>query len=168
MHSLDYITMRTLLPCLMLMLFVVAGCADPDRPTIGLHLALQRGDIDQIERHIFWQANINQAGPNGQMPLHIAAEKGRPIVTELLLKHGAEINNKDSNGNSPLHTAVMYGRTQVAEFLIERGAEFNPDRLLEDMVRNNVTDRDAIRLLLQNGATSTTFQMKATPRCLRR
>ncbi len=113
---------------------------------------MQRGDIDQIERHIFWGADINKAGPNGQMPLHVAAEQGRQIITELLLKHGANINSKDSNGNTPLHTAVMSGRTQVAEFLIKRGAEFNANRLLEEMVRNNVTDRDVIRLLLRNGA----------------
>ena len=131
---------------------LASGCADPDRPTIGFHLALQRGDIDQIERHIFWNADINKMGPNGQPPLHVAAEKGRFIVTELLLKHGAEIDGKDTNGNTPLHTAIMFGRTQVAEFLIKRGAEFNPNSLLEDMVSNSVTDRDVIRLLLRNGA----------------
>jgi ankyrin repeat protein len=137
---------------LMVAVLLFAGCADPDRPSIGFHLALQRGDIDQIERHIFWGVDINKAGPNGQTPLHVAAEKGRFIVTELLLEHGAEINSKDSKGNSPLHTAVMFGRTQVAEFLIKRGADFNPNRLLEDMVLNSVTDRDVIRLLLRNRA----------------
>jgi ankyrin repeat protein len=136
----------------LLMVVLVAGCADPDRPTIGFHLALQRGDIDQIERHIFWGVDINKVGPNGQTPLHVAAEKGRFIVTELLLKHGADINSKDNKGNTPTHTAIMFGRTQIAEFLIKRGADFNPNRLLEDMVRNSVTDRDVIRLLIRNGA----------------
>jgi len=141
-----------MLACLLLALLFVSGCADPDRPSIGLYLALQRGDIDQIERHIFWGADINKAGPNGQMPLHIAAEKGRPIITELLLKRGADINGRDSKAKTPLHTAVMSGRTQVAEFLIKRGAEFKPNKLLEDMVNNSVTDRDVIRLLLRNGS----------------
>lgn len=45
----------------------------------------------------------------------------------------------------------MSGRTQVAEYLIKRGAEFDADKLLEDMVRNDITDRDVIRLLLRNG-----------------
>lgn len=144
--------MQRLSICLLLALLSITGCSDHDRPTISLYLALQRGDIDQIERHIYWGADINKAGPNGQMPLHVAAEKGRPIITELLLKHGAEINSRDSNGHTPLHTAIMSGRTQVAEFLIRHGAEFNPDRLLEDMVHKDVTDRDVIRLLLKNGA----------------
>ncbi len=141
-----------LIPCLIAMLFVVSGCSDPDRPSIPFHLALQRGDLDQIERHIFWGTDINQADPNGQMPLHVAAEKGRPIVTELLLQHGAEIEGRDGTNHTPLHTAVMSGRTQVAELLIKEGAELNPDRLLADSVRNNIADRDVIRLLLQKGA----------------
>ena len=136
----------------LLMLVLVVGCADPDRPTIGFHLALQRGDIDQIERHIFWSADLNQTGPNGQMPLHVAAEKGRFIVTELLLKHGADINGKDSSGNTPIHTAIMFGKTQVAELLIKRGASFDPNLMLKDMVKNSVTDRDVVRFLLRNGA----------------
>jgi ankyrin repeat protein len=152
MCSSDLINSRRVINCFLVALLLIAGCADPDRPTIGFHLAIQRGDIDQIERHIFWDADINKAGPNGQVPLHIAAEKGRFIVTELLLKHGAVIDSKDSNGNTPLHTAIMFGRTQIADFLIKRGADFSPNKLLEDMVHNSVTDRDVIRLLLRNGA----------------
>ncbi len=144
--------MRKFLPCLLLALLALAGCSDPDRPTIGLHLALQRGDINQIERHIFWNTDINQAGPNGQTPLHVAAQHGRQIVIELLLKHGADIDSKDHKGNSPLHTAIMSGRTQAAGLIIQNGAKFNPDQLLEDSVRNNIADRDVINFLLLKGA----------------
>ena len=123
MLSFEHITIRQLIPCLIMVLSVITGCSDPDRPTIVFHLALQRGDIDQIERHIFWGTDITQAGPSGQTPLHITAEKGRPIVTELLLKHGADIEGKDGDNNTPLHTAVMSGRTQVAKLLIQQGAK---------------------------------------------
>ncbi len=144
-------TNQLLIPCLIIVLSVITGCSNPDRPSIAFHLALQRGDIDQIERHIFWDADINQAGPSGQRPLHIAAEKGRMIVTELLLKHGADIEGKNGNNHTPLHTAVMSGRTQVAELLIQQGAKLNPNLLLIDSVRNQVTDRDVIRFLLRKG-----------------
>lgn len=137
---------------MLLVLFALAGCSDPDRPTISLFLALQRGDIDQIERHLFWKTDINKKGPTGQTPLHIAAEHGQQIVIKLLLKHGADINSKDSEGNSPLHTAIMSGRTQVADLLIKNGATFNPDLLLEESVRNNISDRDVISFLLLKGA----------------
>jgi uncharacterized protein len=152
MLSIERIIIRLLVPCLLMVLAAVSGCSDPDRPTIAFHLALQRGDIDQIERHIFWGADINQAGPNGQTPLHVAADKGRPIITELLLKHGADMEGTDGDGNTPMHTAVMSGRTQVAELLIRQGARFEKDRLLMDSVRNNITDRDVIRMLLLKGA----------------
>ncbi len=135
-----------------MMFTMITGCSDPDRPTIAFHLALQRGDIDQIERHIFWSADINQPGPDGRRPLHVAVEKGRLIVTELLLEHGANIEGKDGNGNTPLHTAVMSGRTQVAELLLNQGAMFHSDQLLADSARNNITDRDVIKFLLQKGA----------------
>ena len=144
--------MKKLLPCLLLVLLALTGCSDPDRPSISLHLALQRGDIDQIQRHIFWKTDINKAGPNGQMPLHVAAEQGQQTIIEQLLKHGADINSKDSNGNSPLHVAIMSGRTQAAGLLIQNGAKFDPDQLLEDSVRNNITDRDVFNFLLLKGA----------------
>jgi len=134
------------------MFTMITGCSDPDRPTIAFHLALQRGDIDQIERHIFWSADVNQPGPDGQRPLHVAADKGRLIVTELLFEHGAHIEGKDGNGNTPLHTAVMSGRTQVAELLLNNGAVFHSDQLLADSIRNSITDRDVIKFLLQKGA----------------
>ncbi len=152
MQSLDHITMRRLFPYLLLVMFTLAGCSDPDHPTISLYLALQRGDIDQIERHIFWKTDINKLEPNGQTPLHIAAKQGQQIIIKLLLKHGADINSKDSKGKSPLYAAIMSGRTQAADLLIRSGARFNPDLLLEESVRNNISDRDVIGFLLLKGA----------------
>ena len=152
MQSAEHIIIRSIIPCLIIVLAMITGCSDPDRPTIAFHLALQRGDIDQIERHIFWGADINQIGPSGQMPLHVAAEKGRPIVTERLLKHGADIEGKDKNNHTPLHTAVMHGRTQVAELLLKQGAKLDAEMLLMDSIKNNITDRDVIKMLLLKGA----------------
>lgn len=144
--------MRNLFLCLLLVLPTLVGCSDPGRPSITLYLALQRGDIDQIERHIFWKTDINEIGPNGLTPLHVAAESGQQIIIKLLIKHGADINGKDSEGNSPLYTAIMSGRTHAAELLVKNGAEFNPDLLLEQSVRNNIADRDVLRYLLLKGA----------------
>ena len=76
----------TLIRIGLIMLLLLTGCAEPDRPTVSLYLAVQRGDIDQIERHIYWGANINQPDPEGQMPLHVAAREGQWVVVELLLK----------------------------------------------------------------------------------
>ncbi len=134
------------------LLLPLLACSEPDRPTISLYLAVQRGDLDQIERHIHWGADINRPDVDGRMPLHVAAEKGRVVVVKLLLKQGADIDARDRDGHSPLYAAVMAGRTQVAQYLIKLNAPFDADYLLSEAVRNQVQDRDVIDLLLDSGA----------------
>jgi ankyrin repeat protein len=143
---------RATIPSLLLLLLFLTTCSAPDKPTIGLYLAVQRGDIDQIERHIYWGADINQPNVDGETPLHVAAAKGRLVVVKLLLKHAAEIDAADRDGHSPLHAAVIADRTQVAQYLVDQGAAIDPDRLLMEVVNSSVTDRDVVEFLLANGA----------------
>lgn len=137
---------------IILLLLLITACSEPDRPSIGLYPALKRGDIAQIERHIYWDADLDQPTPDGSMPMHIAARAGRLVVVELLLKNGAKINAKDSENQTPMYAAMMSGRTQVAQLLIKKGAEVDADMLLEAVVTNQVADRDVIELLVQQGA----------------
>lgn len=109
---------------LLRLLFLVSllfACDSADKPTLSLYLAVQRGDIDQIQRHIVWGADVNQLDVDGRQPLHVAALQGELVVIRLLLKNGADIDGLDRNGHSPLYIAVMGGKTQVADFLIEKG-----------------------------------------------
>lgn len=140
------------LTCLVVLVLPLLGCTEPDRPTIGLYLAVQRGDLDQIERHIIWGSDINQSDVDGRMPLHVAAEQGRWPVAKLLIKHGADINALDREGHSPIYTALMAGRTQVVQHMIKMGAGFEPDQLFAEAVRNGVADRDVVELMLAQGA----------------
>lgn len=133
-------------------LLLLTACEKPDPPTIGLYLAVQRGDIDQIERHIKWGSDMEQADAEGRRPLHLAADKGRYVIAKVLVRNGAEIDALDLQGRSPLHAALMSGRTQVAELLIRQGARTDADQLLEQVVANGVADRDVVELLLQQGA----------------
>lgn len=137
---------------LLILLLLTAACSEPDRPSIALYPALQRGDIAQIERHIHWGSDLNQLTPDGNMPLHVAAKAGRLVVVELLLKHGAKIDLKNTKNHTPLYEATMSGRTQVVQRLIKMGAKINPNQLLEAVVTNQVADRDVIELLVQQGA----------------
>jgi ankyrin repeat protein len=138
--------------CLAVLVLPLSACTDPDRPTIGLYLAVQRGDLDQIERHLFWGSDINRPDVDGRMPLHVAAEKGRWPVAKLLIKNGADINALDRDGHSPVYTALMAGRTQVVQHMVKMGASIDADELLAEAVRNGVADRDVVELMLQQGA----------------
>ncbi|PLY16710.1 MAG: ankyrin repeat domain-containing protein [Sedimenticola sp.] len=134
------------------LLIVLTGCSQPDEPTIGLYPAVHREDIDQIERHIYWGADINQIDVDGETPLHIASAAGSYVVVKLLLKNGADVNLKDNKGQTALFNAVMAGKTEVAELLIKQGAEFDANDLLLTAAKNGITDRDVIELLKQQGA----------------
>jgi ankyrin repeat protein len=136
---------------LMALLFV-AACSEPDKPSIPLNLAVERGDINQIERHILWGSDINQPNINGEAPLHVSATQGNYIAVKLLVENGADINLPDTNGISALGRAVISGRTQIAEYLLKQGAKQEPDQLLDLLVRAGNTSRDILPLLIKRGA----------------
>ena len=144
--------MRKYYLTLLMFLLALTGCGKPDQPSIGLYLAIQRGDLDQIERHIQWGSDINMINKDGQRPLNVAASRGRYIIAKLLIESGADINAVNQEGQSAVYSAVMAGRTQIAELLVKRGAEIDPDKLLEQMIISHVNDRDIIPLLISWGA----------------
>lgn len=134
------------------LLAALAACGEPDRPSIALYLAVQRGDIDQLERHIYWKTDIDAELPNGRYPLQIAAEKGRIVMVRTLLRHGATIDQRSEDGASALDLAILAGRTQLAELLIKEGAQLDPSELLIRAATQGVTDRDTVGFLIDRGA----------------
>jgi ankyrin repeat protein len=143
---------RLLAIALAVQLQLTAACSEPDRPSVALYLAVQRGDLDQLERHLYWGTDINAVLPNGQYPLHTAAENGRFIMVKTLLKHGAEIDSLTADGDTALDLAILAGRTQVAELLLTQGAQLDASRLLLKGAAMGVTDRDTVRFLIERGA----------------
>lgn len=137
----------------LLLIFLVAGCARLEEPTVSWYLAVTRGDLEQVERHIHWQTDINSVLPPGNYALHDAAEKGRFILVELLLESGADTEVTDKQQHTPLEVAVLHGRTQLAKLLIQSGAKFNPDDILLKAANAGVEDRDIVEFLKKSGAT---------------
>jgi len=131
----------------------LTACSQSDEPTISLYLAIKRGDIDQIERHINWGTNINQINIDGQTPLHELAITGRIVAAKLLLKHGAEINKLNNADETALFLALKNGRTQLAKLLItDFNADFKATEILFKIINSNTSDRDVIEFLINNGA----------------
>jgi len=142
----------TIIAIILPMVLTANGCTRPDPPTIPFYLALQRGDLNQIERHILYGVDLDATDPDGRRPLHVAAETGRWAVAEILLKSGADMDGTDRQGRTPVTVALLAGRTQVAVQLIKRGAAFHPDELLRQATLSGVSDRDVVDFLLKRGA----------------
>lgn len=131
---------------------LLMACTEPDRPSINLYLALQRGDINQIERHIHWGTDLNALDPDGRRPLHTAAENGQVVVVKLLLKNGAEVNGRDRAEHTAIERALLAGRTQIADLLLAQGATLDSNELLLQAARQDSSYRDLVRWLAAHGA----------------
>jgi ankyrin repeat protein len=131
---------------------LIAACGKPEPPTINLYRAVHAGDLDQIERHIFWGTDLDQPGPDGDYPLHVAARRARVVIADELLASGADPDVRNAAGRTPLEVALVAGKTQVAEILLKRGAADDPQALLLLLVREGVSDRDSLELVVARGA----------------
>jgi ankyrin repeat protein len=137
---------------LLLLPLLLAGCGEPDKPSISLYLAMQRDDIDQVERHIFWGSDMDALNPDGERPLHVAAAKGNVVMVRKLLKHGVAVDAENARGRTALQLAVLSGRTQVADLLLAQGATLDASALLLIAAREGNPDRDVVRYLVAQGA----------------
>jgi ankyrin repeat protein len=129
-----------------------AGCSKPDRPTVNLYLTMERGDLDQLKRHIAWGTDVLSPLPDGRTPLQIAAADGREVFVELLLKAGADPEARGADGHTALETALINGRIQVATLLAPRKKPIDANGLLLVLARNGTRDRYALAFVLQRGA----------------
>ncbi|MET0070795.1 MAG: ankyrin repeat domain-containing protein [Candidatus Thiodiazotropha sp.] len=139
--------------CTLICILTFIGCTQPNEPTITISRAVQIGDIDQLERNIHWNADIDKPGPDGQSPLHVAASKGSLVMTKILVKNGADLEVADPQGHTPLLKALIARNTIVADFLFKSGAKLDPDGALHETAKLGSADRDVIGFLLRQGAT---------------
>ncbi|MEJ2608691.1 MAG: ankyrin repeat domain-containing protein [Candidatus Thiodiazotropha sp.] len=136
-----------------LCLVLLSGCSKPSEPTINLSRAVNIGDIDQLERNLYWGADVNQVGPNGLTPLHIAAQKGSLIMSKILIKNQANLESLDPQGHTPVLKALLARNTIIAEYMVKSGAKLDPDKALHITTALGSADRDVIDFLVKHGAT---------------
>ncbi|MBL3527374.1 MAG: ankyrin repeat domain-containing protein [gamma proteobacterium endosymbiont of Lamellibrachia anaximandri] len=131
---------------------LLIACSAQEPPTVNLYRAVHVGDIDQIERNLYWDADVNAPGPDGRSALHVAAEKGRLVVIKILLKNGAAIDQLDAAGQTSLGTALLARRTLAAAYLAKQGARLDANNLLLKTAAAGSLDRDVLDFLLKQGA----------------
>ncbi len=143
--------MKTILSLIPL-LFLLAACDKPEQPRITLYLAMQRGDIEQIERHIAWGTDMNQLDRDGYTPLQVAVRNGRMAIVKLLLKNGVDVKRKDSRGHDAMYHAVLGGHIRIADLLLKAGAKLDSTALLLAAAEQGINQRDVIGYLARHGA----------------
>nr|WP_242513162.1 ankyrin repeat domain-containing protein [Halochromatium salexigens] len=126
---------------------LLVGCDEPPQPSVNLYRAVHSGDLDQIKRHLFWQTDIDQPGPDGDYPLHVAVSQGRVAIARLLLEQGAQRDVRDAHGRTPLHVALANGKVQAAQLLLQEGADDDLQALLFALAEEQALDPDTIELL---------------------
>lgn len=98
----------------------------------ALHLAAERGDIEQvkdlIENNII---SIDSQTEMGSCALHFAAYNGHLNVIEYLVKErGFDINCENITLATPLHFACRVNNLETIAFLVNLGAVISPDILV--------------------------------------
>jgi ankyrin repeat protein len=130
----------------------VSSCTKPAEPTISLDRAVQIGDVDQIQRHIYWESDLNQPNVQGDPPLHVVARAGRVAIAHSLAVNGADLEGLNRSGQRPLQVALAHGRTQVAMTLVNLGAHLDAQSALASLVSADTLDRDSLTFLVRAGA----------------
>ena len=134
-------------------MWLVLGCSDPSPPTINLQRAVEIGDLDQLERNLHFQADVNEPGPTGLTPLHTAAQKGSLVMSRILVTNGADLGALDPQGHTPLIKALITRNTLLADYLVKQGAELDANAVLHETARLGTADRDVIDFLIKQDAS---------------
>lgn len=135
-----------------LTLLLVTACSEPNRPTINIHRAVEIGDLDQLERNLYWGADVNAKGPEGLTPLHKAAQKGSLVISRILVTQGADLSALDPQGHSPLVKSLIARNPLLADYLVKQGAKLDANAVLHETARLGSADRDVIDFLVKQGA----------------
>ena len=93
-------------------------------PSISIHEAAEKGDLETIKKHVAAGTNINSTDwRDGETPLHRAITRGQTEAAKLLIEKGCNINiGRTKDGDTPLDMAEGRGRTEIAKLLREKEA----------------------------------------------
>jgi uncharacterized protein len=103
---------------------VDVNAPEPDGTT-ALHWAVQRGDLDLVQRLIRAGANVKARNEYGSTPMSEAAVLARAPILDALLKAGADVESPNADGQTALMVVARTSQVDAARLLIARGANVN-------------------------------------------
>jgi ankyrin repeat protein len=93
--------------------------------TTALHWAVQKDDVDMVDRLIKAGANVNAKNDYGSTPMSEAAINGNVAVMDRLLKAGADPESPNGDGQTALMVLARTNNVEAAKLLLGRGAKVN-------------------------------------------
>ncbi len=147
--------------------------AQDDDQRTPLHHAISVHNPDIVRSLLEQGADVN-ARPPKHLYLHTAARSQDSEILELLLEHGADVTAKDDEGDTALHRVAtsLYGHTSCGDHgdciktLLDRGLPVDArGHYMETALHraSDVHDPDAVKCLLQRGASVMAEAVSGTP-----
>lgn len=130
-----------------------------------LHIAVARGDMDEINAALDRDVNINGLAGDGLSTLQwgIAAD---PQIVRFLLEKGANPNTKSIEGATPIMNAVQSDKLEHFNILIEYKANVNAQDNRGFTALHRAAEMghsEMVRVLLENGANKNVEAEGHTP-----
>ena len=106
---------------------LLAGCTMKrslaKAPDISMNQAVYEGNIEIINQHLSFGADINTKDAGGWSPLHWAVGEGHEKIIKLLLAKKADVNAIDQTGKTALNYALLNKKKETADLLRVYGAK---------------------------------------------
>lgn len=106
---------------------LLAGCTTKHSlakaPDISMNQAVYEGNIEIINQHLSFGADINTKDAGGWSPLHWAVGEGHKKIIKLILAKKADVNAIDQTGKTPLDYALVNKKKETADLLRVYGAK---------------------------------------------
>ncbi len=93
--------------------------------TARLLAAIRGNDVSSVKKMIDRGADVNAAGPGGELPLAAAVMTGDLDMIKVMVASGAAVDARDDEGNTALMLAAGKGDIKVIEYLLTQGADPN-------------------------------------------
>lgn len=97
---------------------------DEERESLPLFLAIERGNLTAVARHLAQAGEVDARNDQGRTLLAAAVIYQWPKIVRLLLEHSADPNARDNQEQTPLHHAATHSIDSV-KLLLAAGADAN-------------------------------------------
>ncbi|XP_061190005.1 ankyrin-2-like [Saccostrea echinata] len=132
----------------------------------SLHIAVEYGYNEVVEKLITRGANVNARDENGDTPLHFACAHNFRNIVQILLKKGADVEMYNSNNESPLFMTIEKGSVEILQYFMLTTPHQKFKLLLEkcNIEKLSISPESPLIVALRKGPNKTVqYLLKSCP-----